>query len=562
MNPYIMLSLVLLVFLIALPQSLSDSTDLIRRVEKFLEEYEDYKVEEGKFDNKKKPEDICRSERFQKALKKMQKFAGLKPTGNIDQATLGKISSPRCGVKDEENPKRDKRSSQGLYRWPTTHLRNCVRYENPTEMSNEVIKEIVAQASQEYADVTSLNFETNNSPEDPILEYFECDIVLYFHGPGINDCSYPFDGPKGTLAHAFLPTSGQVHFDQDETFSLDINNLTAYDFKSIALHEIGHALGLEHSENSSSVMFPYYQTNMRKLSQADIIAIQNLYSTSPINQPQTGGMEPGSSIDREDLCKKPTFDTIFQINNQSYYIFKNKFFWSFDIERSHRLSEPMLIKDHWPGLEPNIDAGFLWPSTGYTYIFKDDKYWKFKNHESSEGYPRKIGENGFYNIPKKLDSVFVHPENGMVYFTKNSNYWRSDVIRENGSNEYPKPLKNVLGIDKLRSAIEINGTMYNFHKDSSLFYSWNVDISNATKIGWMTYTKKFLGCPISIDEQLKTNKYYTYTSTEETFEKRRQKMIQRNIQFEFSLDSSSESISYGKASILIHLSAFLTFLVI
>lgn len=47
------------------------------------------------------PSDNLRTEQgFRSALKRMQRFAGLRPTGRLDEATMEMMKRPRCGVPD------------------------------------------------------------------------------------------------------------------------------------------------------------------------------------------------------------------------------------------------------------------------------------------------------------------------------------------------------------------------------------------------------------------------------------------------------------------------------
>lgn len=100
------------------------------------------------------------------------------------------------------------------------------------------------------------------------------------HGDG-----FPFDGSFGVLAHAFFPPpnggalAGDVHFDDDETWQLDGSN---FDMETVALHELGHSLGLRHSDqpgSANAVMEAVYEGERRILKTDDINGIQAIYGT-------------------------------------------------------------------------------------------------------------------------------------------------------------------------------------------------------------------------------------------------------------------------------------------
>jgi hypothetical protein len=94
------------------------------------------------------------------------------------------------------------------------------------------------------------------------------------HGDGS-----PFDGPSGTLAHAFYPAyGGEMHFDEAETWTIGGGGI---DLFAVAVHELGHALGLAHSDNGSAVMAPYYAGAITGLHADDIAGIQAIYSATP-----------------------------------------------------------------------------------------------------------------------------------------------------------------------------------------------------------------------------------------------------------------------------------------
>lgn len=101
------------------------------------------------------------------------------------------------------------------------------------------------------------------------------------------------------LAHAFRPSTaddegsfwnigGDVHMDSSRTWVDDGSDTTGdgdFDLYTVLLHEIGHALGLGHSDVAGSVMEPVYAGGRRTLHADDIAGIQAIYG--PVPEPAT-----------------------------------------------------------------------------------------------------------------------------------------------------------------------------------------------------------------------------------------------------------------------------------
>jgi len=221
---------------------------------------------------------------LEQAVIKYQRFHGLEPTGIVDEQTRRVMETPRCGVADLLMGQEPHTPGLAEYvlsggKWPLYNI--TYKFVNGTaDLAGDTERNIVRQAFDVWAAVTDLEFTevTGSSDADILLSWVTGD-----HGDGS-----PFDGPGHVLAHAFFPPpinphpgiAGDTHFDDAETWS-DTGTGGTIDLLSVAIHELGHALGLRHTSDSNAIMYPTYRGPNHTLGSDDIAGIRKIYPPVP-----------------------------------------------------------------------------------------------------------------------------------------------------------------------------------------------------------------------------------------------------------------------------------------
>lgn len=140
----------------------------------------------------------------------------------------------------------------------------------------KTVKAAIEESFKTWADVAPLNFvEVKDSRRNSQIRIGQKYI----------------DGKGGTLAFAYFPQNGDMKFDSGEKWNVNF-------FMETAVHEIGHALGLDHEDNVTAVMNSYAGTfNYKGLGTAfllkdDIRGIRSLYGEGKGVVTPLGGNPP------------------------------------------------------------------------------------------------------------------------------------------------------------------------------------------------------------------------------------------------------------------------------
>ncbi|KAL9170738.1 hypothetical protein ABFS82_04G166200 [Erythranthe guttata] len=207
------------------------------------------------------------------ALKKYQEFYDLNITGFLDPITITKMRQPRCGMPDffipnKTTPPFHTRSYYTFLRDSPKWYKKNLSYSFDWNVL-EGAKQPLEHALKQWASATPFKFHY-------VKIFRKADIKFSFMS-GDHDDGYPFVGSSTGMAHSFPPPDGRIHFDVHRKWAW-VHKKNAYDMQTVGLHELGHALGLDHSTIFKAVMYPIIYPGERKgLHKDDIDGIKALY---------------------------------------------------------------------------------------------------------------------------------------------------------------------------------------------------------------------------------------------------------------------------------------------
>ncbi|KAJ8042926.1 Matrix metalloproteinase-16 [Holothuria leucospilota] len=375
---------------------------------------------------------VPRKEDFRQAILDMRRFHGIPVTDEIDHEMIRIMNMPRCGFPDTvegivrfhrngsaNHYERYKRYSLFDTKWTTNITYGFVNFS--PDLSSDDQRETFSRAINDWTAVANINIRE-------VANGTQSDIAVLFAN-GSHDDGNDFDGIGGTFAHAFWPDQsplgGDVHFDDDETFStIDIPGVYVVNLYHISLHELGHSLGIDHSSVPDAVMFPVYRgfDDQIRLARDDIAAIQSLYGARD-SYKLPPDIEDGQVVtpeigDGQSACSI-TFDAIVRTSFHIYF-FKDYRTWQTDLnfEPKNYVSK---IESLWQRGPTFVDAAFT-KKDNSTVLLSGDSRWEYfaNSFTLKPGFPKRNDDIG---IPSSIDAaVYIAYFDELVLFKGGSNW--------------------------------------------------------------------------------------------------------------------------------------------
>jgi hypothetical protein len=214
------------------------------------------------------------------ALTRYQSFHGLPATGLFDEPTKEMMTRSRCQLPDQPQP--SPLAFSVTCGWNRTTLTYAFDA-GTADVAGDDERQGVRNAFITWSAAAPLAFREIAPNQNP-------DVLIRWGNAQCGDANMT----GGVLAHADYPPGcgfygngmpRPLHFDDQEHAWVIGAAVNSFDVETVALHEIGHILGLQHSTISSAVMFSTIGANSlnRALSTDDLEGIRRLYPpTGPL----------------------------------------------------------------------------------------------------------------------------------------------------------------------------------------------------------------------------------------------------------------------------------------
>lgn len=336
------------------------------------------------------------------------------------------------------------------------------------------------------------------------------------------------------MAHAFFPGSsreleGSVHFDDDEDWRIEKGQYEeGVDLYTVALHELGHALGLSHSPNFGSVMNPYYRGSTRDLGEDDIRAMYNLYAAKRLDDDNYSASEiprrpprtrPSTTTHRTFVTSRPveerttkrtihqqgsydvprpsegcfgSYDTVSLIRNE-LFIIKDKLLWRLD--RPGRILAGYPVEDFHrffyklPKSVERIDAIYQRDHDSKIVIFSGRQYWVFDGNDFVDS-PRSIMEYGLPHYIEKVDAA--GSRNNTAYLFTDKMFWKYNDLEKHPISASPRPITDWGFNSPIDAAMAYKDGLIYFFKDD-YFYTYD-EMRKRIKLNPTKASDYWLGC--------------------------------------------------------------------
>ena len=219
-----------------------------------------------------------------------------------------------------------------------------------------------------------------------------------------------------------------------------------YEIVQALTHEMGHALGLKHTDVKGAIMYPWQQygsyRKLLRLHDDDIKGLQHLYGKKP--EPPLKNC-PRNSLTAVFYHKNYKFYVAITNNQQMYFFFKN----------GRIRAGPMPVEKFFPKakIPERINAAFstdkLHPRKHLTVIFAGASYYlydRFKFFSGPHSIHSRYEKDGTTKTPleivlpdwvPKVEAAFTW-HNGDTYIFYNRYYWRYGYEEKRFRRGYPR----------------------------------------------------------------------------------------------------------------------------